>query len=78
MKSLIIAAALAAGAIGFANATPAHAQGVSVQVGTRYHHHYRDRWHSGYRAYGAARCRLVVRHTWRHGHRVTIRERRCW
>jgi len=32
----------------------------------------------GWRAYGAAGCRVVVRHMWRHGHEVTVRTRRCY
>jgi len=28
------------------------------------------------RAYGP-HCRVVLRHSWRHGHRITVRERVC-
>jgi hypothetical protein len=29
-------------------------------------------------AYGAARCRVAIRHEWRDGRRVTIHRRDCW
>jgi hypothetical protein len=32
----------------------------------------------GMRAYGAAGCRMVVRHVWRHGREITVRTRRCF
>jgi len=81
MKGLLIAAALAFGGIAFIGPSIANAQDVSVRVDRGYHHggYYRDRYHHrSWRAHRAERCRVVVRQTWRHGHRVTVRKRVCW
>lgn len=80
MKGILIAAAMALGAIALAGPSTANAQDVRVRVGPGYHHghYYGDRYrHRHWRGHRAERCRVVVRHTWRHGRRVTVRTRTC-
>lgn len=75
VKKLLIAAA-ALFALTSVAPQPASAQDVSVRIGADRHHHrhYDNGWrHARDRAY----CRTVVTHKWRHGHRVTVRERVC-
>jgi hypothetical protein len=82
MRTLIRSAAtalVAAGLIGGAatlTAAPAQAAGVHFTVGGGHHHHWHGH-HYGWRHHHG-RCRVVVRHMWRHGHRVTVRRRSCW
>ena len=83
MRTLIRTAAMlfvAAGLIGGAatmTATPAKAAGITVDLGARHHHHWwRHHHHRWWRHH--RHCRVVVRHKWRHGHRITIRRRTCW
>jgi hypothetical protein len=80
MRTLIRKAAMALVAAGLvggaATLTPAPAKAASVHftVGEGHHHHWRrHHWRRHHH-----RCRVVVTHRWRHGHRVTVRRRTCW
>ena len=82
MRRVVFALALLGGSVGVASA-----QGVEfdvgpggVHVGPRYHHYYGDdwRWRHRHETYGyAGDCRVVFRHFWRDGERVTVRRRIC-
>jgi hypothetical protein len=89
MKVSVIAATfvlglgLAAGSVGTASAQSDRTLGISCTVAGHVHcgeygSRYRGGWHRGFRAFGAAHCRVVVRHIYRHGREVTVRNRRCW
>lgn len=69
-------ALVAAGLFGAAAAVaPAPAKaGVYVRVGNGHHYYRHDRWRRHHRRH----CRVVVRHEWRHGRRITVRRRVCW
>lgn len=79
MKQVVLAIALFAGSVGLASA-----QGVDidvgrggVHVGPGYDRGYdRDRRHRETFGFGSD-CRVIVRHIWRHGERITVRRRIC-
>jgi hypothetical protein len=77
MRTLISKAAMAlvaAGVIGgAATLTSAPAQAAHWHA---HHHHHWHGHHYGWHHRG--HCRVVVRHVWRYGHRVTVRRRTCW
>jgi hypothetical protein len=75
VKTLSIAAAGLLGVMLFAPAS-ASADSFTVRVGNGHHHHWRH--HHGWRAYDRSHCRIVVKHRWHHGRRVTVRKRTCW
>jgi hypothetical protein len=82
MKRIAIAAAvLAAAALG--SLASAQAEGVrvgvgpgGVYVGAGHHDGWRHRHYRETYGWGGG-CRVVVRTHYRHGHRVTVRERVC-
>lgn len=76
MKTLLVAAAVLAGATIALPAT-SQAESFTVRIGNGHHHHHWHRgWHRGWRAHDD--CRIVVTHKWRHGHRVTVRRKTCY
>jgi hypothetical protein len=79
VKRFLIAAAVLVGAMFVGGPAPANAY-TAVWVGPGWHHgHHWRRHHHGWRhAYGRGHCRVVVKHRWRHGHRIKIRKRVCW
>jgi hypothetical protein len=81
MKKIVLAVALFAGSVGFASA-----QGVDIDVGRGgvhvgpgydrgYDHDWRWRHRETY-GYGGD-CRVIIRHMWRDGERITVRRRVC-
>jgi hypothetical protein len=74
MKSLLIAAMIAIGGVAAAG-VPAQAASVVIRTDNGWHHdrhHYRPHWR-----HHEPRCRVEVRHSWHHGHRVVSRVRVC-
>ncbi len=83
-KTLLSLAVVGAACMGFASI--ASAQGVDigvgpggVHVGPDYRGYDRDSWRWRHReTYGyGGECRVIIRHMWRNGERVTVRRRIC-
>lgn len=83
-KTVLSLAVVSAACVGFAGM--ASAQGVDidvgrggVHVGPDYHRYDRDSWRWRHRETSGfgGECRVIIRHEWRDGERVTIRRRIC-